>query len=292
MPTIGQSVRRKEAPNKVTGRAKYNADTSVQGILWAHLVVSSEPHARIVRIHLDKAKAMAGVKAIVTGDDITILCGEVLEDRPPLAKSKVRYYGEPIAIVVTTGEAEGMLAALAIQVDYEPLPVVNTPLAGMSKDAPIIHEDLGSYVTVQPPISPQPGTNIADMVRIRKGDINVGWKSSDIIVEGTFTLPPIDHAAMETRSAKVEILHDGRVIVHSTTQAPFEVQKLLSQYFGIKQGKIIVNAPLVGGAFGGKAAVQLEVLAYLASQAVGGRLVQLINSREQDLKTSPVGTGN
>jgi len=291
MSTIGQSVRRTEAPNKVTGRAKYNADTHVPGTLWAHLAVSSEAHAKILGIDRDNAMTMAGVKAIVTGDDVSLLCGEVLEDRPPLAKSKVRYYGEPIALVVATGEAEAMLAALAIQVDYQKLPVVHTPLEAMSSDAPLIHEDLGHYVIAQPPISPQPGTNIADVVKLRKGDMNVGWKSSAVSIEGNFTLPSIDHAAMETRSAKVEILHDGRVIVHTTTQAPFEVQKLLSQYFGIKQGKVIVNAPLVGGAFGGKATVQLEILAYLASKAVGGRLVQLVNSREQDFKTSPVGTG-
>ncbi len=291
MSTIGQSVRRKEAPNKVTGRAKYNIDHVVPGLLWAQLVTSPYAHARILQVHLDHARSMNGVKAILTGQDLSVLCGEVLEDRPPLAKDKVRYYGEPVAMVVATGEAEAMLAALAITVDYDPLPIVNSPRSGMEPNAPIIHPALGTYCQAHPPVSPQPGTNIADVARVRKGDMRTGWKAAACTIEAEFNLPAIDHAAMETRSARVEILHDGRVIVHATTQAPFEVQKLLSHYFGIKQGNVIVNAPLIGGAFGGKATVQLEILAYLASRAVGGRLVQLSNSREQDLKTSPVGTG-
>ena len=291
MSTVGESVRRKEAPNKVTGRAKYNMDMQSPGTLFAELVTSPHAHARIRKIDTQNASKMGGVKAILTGDDVAFLCGEVLEDRPPLAKGKVRYFGEPVAMVVATSEADAILASLAIEVDYEMLGVVNSPLGGLEKNAALVHERAGDYVKAKPPVSPESGTNIADLAKIRKGDMAQGWKSASVTVEARFSLPPIDHAAMETRSAKVEILHDGRVLVQSTTQAPFEVQKLLSKYFGIKQGKVVVETPLVGGAFGGKATVQLEVLAYLASKAVDGRLVQLVNSREQDLATSPVGTG-
>lgn len=291
MIVVGKSIRRKEAPNKVTGRAKYNTDLIEPGVYSAVLVTSPHAHARIRAVDTEGAKKVFGVKAVLTGDDVSLLCGEVLQDRPPLAREKVRYFGEPVAMVVGHGEAEAMLGALAVSVDYEPLPVVNSPRAAARKDAPLIHEKLGEYLKVKPPVIPQPGTNIADLAKIRKGDMKQGWNGSDVVVEGEFALPPIDHAAMEPRSAKVEILHDGRVIVHSTTQAPFEVQKLMAQYFNLPQGMVVVNAPLVGGAFGGKATVQLEVLAYLASKAVGGRMVEIVNTRERDLAMSPVGTG-
>lgn len=291
MIVIGKSVRRKEAPNKVTGRAKYNTDHIEPGVYAAVLVTSPYAHALIRAVHTEQARRVFGVKAVITGEDVSLLCGEVLRDRPPIARGKVRYFGEPVAVVVGHSELDATLGALAITVDYEPLPTVNSPRQAAQPNAPLVHENLGDYVKVKPPVAPQPGTNIADLAKIRKGDMTKGWEASEVVVEGEFALPAIDHAAMEPRSAKVEILHDGRVIVHSTTQAPFEVQKLLAQYFNVPQGMVVVNAPLVGGAFGGKATVQLEVLAYLASRAVGGRMVAIANTREQDLATSPVGTG-
>lgn len=291
MITVGTSVRRKEAPNKVTGRAKYTTDLLVQGMMRAALVTSPHAHARIKSVSTAKAMGVLGVEAVVTGDATAVLCGEVLEDRPPLARGVVRYYGEPVAIVVAHSEEQALQAAAAVEVDYEPLPVVNTIAEALAPHAPLLHETLASYRIAQQPVSPLAGTNIADHAKVRKGDALAGFKAAEIEVEASFELPQVEHAAMETRAAQVEILHDGRVIVHSTTQAPFEIQKLLASYFNLDQGKVIVNAPLLGGAFGGKAAVQLEVLAYIASRAVGGRLVRLSNTREHDMTTSPVGMG-
>src|SRR5690625_835749 len=97
---------------------------------------------------------------------------------------------------------------------------------------------------------------------------------------------PSDHGAVETRVARVEILPDDRVMIYSSTQGPFYVKKLLNQFFNIEIGKICVNTPFVGGAFGGKGTVQLEFLAYLASRAVDGKMVKLFDSREQDMVTS------
>lgn len=291
MIAIGKNVRRKEAPNKVTGRAKYNADVVQPGVLTAYLVTSPYAHAKIVSIDTQEASKVPGVEAIITSEDTTVMCGEVMEDRPPLARDRVRYFGEPVAIVVAHGEAEAMLGAHAVKVTYDPLPVVNSPLDAIRQDAILIHPRLDQYKVAQPPCFPMAETNIADHAQIRKGNAEQGFQESDVVIEGEFAMPQIDHAAMETRSAKVEILHDGRTIIYASTQAPFEIQKSLATYFKVNQGDVIVNAPLVGGAFGGKAAVQLEVLAYLASKAVDGRLVRLVNTREHDIASSPVGLG-
>ncbi len=291
LTAVGESVRRKEAENKVSGAAKYNDDFTVPGMLYATLRTSTKAHATLRFVDKRKALQMPGVRAVLLGEDAKVLCGEVLADRPPLAKGRVRYSGEPIALVVADSEAQAMAAAAAIDIAYDPLPVVNSPLEAAKPGAPVIHPELGSYTKEQSPIYPQAGTNICDSAHIRKGDMARGWQEAEVVVEGDFTLPQIDHAAMETRSARVEILPDGRVQVFSSTQAPFEVQKLLSKYFAVPQGQVVVSTPLVGGAFGGKTSVNLEVLAYMASKAVGGRLVRLANTREQDIATSPVGVG-
>jgi len=138
-----------------------------------------------------------------------------------------------------------------------------------------------------PAIFPEPGSNIANRTRIRKGDIETGFRVSEVVIEESFSFPPGDHVAMETRASTAEILDDGQVIIRSTTQAPFVVRSLLSAAFKIPVGKITVISDPLGGGFGGKAGIQLEGLAFLLSKAVGGRLIRLVNSRENDLTSSP-----
>jgi CO/xanthine dehydrogenase Mo-binding subunit len=140
-------------------------------------------------------------------------------------------------------------------------------------------------------ILPEPGTNIANRTKIRKGDITAGFEASDVIIESSFNFPPGDHVAMEPRAAVARILPNGEIEIQSTTQAPFVVKGLMSHFFGIEEGLINVIAPPIGGGFGGKAGIQLEGLAYLLSKAVGGRPVRLINTREQDLLSSPGNMG-
>lgn len=291
MIAVGQSVLRKEAWDKVSGAARYTADFTAPGLLHACLVPSPHAHARLDAVDVAAALAEPGVRAVVTGADCDLLCGEVLEDRPPLARGKVRYCGEPVAAVVADSEWAALRGARAVRIHCTPLPIVNGPSAALAPGAPLLHEGLGGYRVAQPPCLPEAGTNVADRAKLRKGDMDQGWAASEVVVEAYFTMPQMDHAAMETRAVRCEILPDGRVVLHASTQAPFEVQKMLAQYFHLDQGRVVVHAPFLGGAFGGKAPVQLELIAYLASRAVAGRLVKLCNPREQDIAGSPVGCG-
>lgn len=288
---IGTSIQRKEAWDKVTGIAKYNGDYIVPGILHAKLVTSPYAHAKIKSIDTSEAIKAPGVQAVITGRDYPILCGVMLEDRPPLAIDKVLYFGEPVALVVGNSERETMSAVKLVKVEYEPLPVINSPSGALKCDAPILHENLGEYKHAANDVYPEPNTNIAHRIKIRKGDMTKGWSESDFVIEASYTLPKSDHIAMETRNARAEIHPDGQVIISSSTQAPFSVKSLISQYFGLEEGKVIVKTPLVGGGFGGKAPVQLEVLAYMASKSVGGKIVKIANSREEDIVTSPCRLG-
>jgi CO/xanthine dehydrogenase Mo-binding subunit len=287
---IGKSVPRKEAKDKVTGTAKYTNDYSSPGMLYARLVTSSLAHAKIKKIDTSEASGLPGIRAIITGEYFPYLIGSTVQDQPIIAIDKVRYFGEPVAIVVDDSEAEAMRAVQLIKVDYEPLPVVNSPSEAVKRNAPLIHEKLGAYKKSED-VYPEANANIANRTKIRKGDVKKGWEESDITLEASFSFPPSDHVAMETRCAQVEILPDGRVIIYSTSQSPFEIKKLISSYFDIKPGNVIVNVPLVGGAYGGKTPVQWEPITYLASKAVGGRLVKLTATREEDLTTFPVHIG-
>ena len=287
---IGKSIYRKEALDKVSGRAKYTADEHSTDMLHVKMVISPYGHAKIKKIDTSKAQKVPGVRAILTGDPTLPLVGEEIRDRPPIAVEKVRYHGEPVALVVADHPVLAKRAADLIKVTYEPLPVVNSPSEALKSDAPLVHEKLDTYQRSQG-VYPEPHTNIANQTKIRKGNMEKAWLESDVIVEENFSFSPSDHAAMETRCAIAEIGHDGCVHITSSSQAPFMIKKLISKYFNISVGKIIVNTPLVGGAYGGKASVQWEILAYLASKAVGGRRVKLLYSREEDMLTAPCHIG-
>ena len=287
---IGKNVPRKESLDKVTGAAKYTDDYEAAGLLHARMVTSPYAHAKIKSIKYEDSLKASGVRAVLTGQYFPHLIGSTIIDRPPIAIDKVRYNGEPVAVVVADSEAEAERAAQMIKIEYEPLPVVNSPSEAIKKDSPLIHEKLGNYGIIDE-VFPEPNTNIANRTKIRKGDIKKGWDETEVTVEESFSFPPSDHAAMETRSVTARILPDGRVIIYSCSQAPFAIKGLISHFFNIDPGKVIVHVPLVGGAYGGKTAVQLEFIAYLCSKAVGGRQVKLTNTREEDFITSPVHIG-
>lgn len=291
MSLIGTSVPRKEAADKVTGKVKYTDDSNRKDILYAWMLTSIYAHANIKKIDLKDASELSGVRAIITGEASSEICGPMLEDRPILAKDKVRYYGEPIAVVIADSEQEAKAASKKIIVEYEPLPVVNSPTDAIKEDAPIIHENIAQYKIGNQKIYPEAGTNIANRTRIRKGDMQKGWSESVVIVEQSYSFPQSDHVAMENRTVKAEIKPDGQVIICSSSQEPTSIKNVISKYFHIEEGKIVVITPLVGGGFGGKALVQLELIAVLASQAVKGRLVRVANTREQDMVSSPVHIG-
>jgi CO/xanthine dehydrogenase Mo-binding subunit len=286
---LGKSVIRKEARDKVTGRAKYTNDYQPFPMLSVKMVISPYGHAKIVSIDTTDARKVPGVRAILAGQQFP-LTGEAIRDRPPIAVDKVRYHGEPVALVVADTPVQAKKAADLINVQYELLPVVNSPTQAIQKDAPLVHERLGEYKK-EKDVYPVPDTNIATHIKIRKGNMERGWNESETVVEASFSFSPSDHAAMETRCATAEILPDGNITITTSSQAPFMVKRLISDYFGEDIGKIIVHTPLVGGAYGGKASVQLELLAYLASKAVGGKAVKILNTREEDILTSPCHIG-
>lgn len=225
---LGKDIIRKEAWRKVTGAAKYTDDIVGPDALQAKLLTSSHAHAKIIKLDISAACNMPGVKAVLTGDSVDFLCGTVIQDRPPLARDKVRYFGEPVAMVVADDELHAKAAIARIEVQYEPLPAVNSIGDAIKPAAVLVHENLMNYKKAVDYVYPIENSNICNNLKIRKGDMQKGWAESEVTVEGSFKLPQSDHAAMETRTARCKILPDGSVMIITSTQAPFTVKKLIS----------------------------------------------------------------
>ncbi|WP_352418794.1 xanthine dehydrogenase family protein molybdopterin-binding subunit [Proteiniborus sp.] len=283
---IGQNHLRIEGEDKIRGTLKYVNDINPPGLLHAALKTSPHAHAKIISIDTEEARKSSGVRAVVTGEELPYVVGLYLGDKYPLARGKVRHYGEAVAAVIADSEAEAKEALDLIKIVYEQLTPVLSVDEALKEDALLVHKELGEYQHISA-IHPEPGTNVANRTKIRKGNIAKGFEESDYIIEDEFSFPQGDHVAMETRAAIAEIKGDGQIMITSTSQAPFVVRSLMSEFFKIPTGKITVKAPPIGGGFGGKAGIQLEALAYLLSKAVGGRPVKLVNTREQDLTGSP-----
>jgi CO/xanthine dehydrogenase Mo-binding subunit len=277
---------REDGEEKTSGRTKFTDDHPRPGVLHAAVLFSPHARARILAVRTEAARAAPGVRGVFTGADWDTLIGLYLGDKPPLARHEVRYHGEGVAAVVADDEASALRALRRIEVDYDLLPPVRSPRQALAPGAPLLHPELAQYRHIAG-IFPEPGTNVANRTRIRKGDAESAFRTAAVSVEGSFSFPPGDHVALEPRAVVAEVRPGGRVLIRSSTQSPFGVRTLLAQGFGIPEGSIEVAVGAVGGGFGGKAGIQLEPLAYLLSKGMGGRPVRLVNSREADMLTSP-----
>jgi len=279
---VGQSVLRVDGVRKVTGFSRYTDDLKLSGMLYAKIKKSPYPHAKILKIDTSKAEKLPGVKVVKTGKDVPIRVGLYLEDKTFLAIDKVRFIGEPVAAVAAESEEIAEEAVSLIEVDYEELSAVFSPLDGIKPDAPLIHEDLGSYKHASI-ILPQSGTNISNHYKIRKGDAEKGFKEADFVFENEFYVPHIQHSAIENHCAIAQADPEGKITVWAGCQSPYAVRRTLAVAFDMPLNKIRVISPAIGGGFGAKAGTTLEgIVIPLAQKAqkANYRPVKLSFSRE------------
>ena len=279
---IGQSVQRTDIVDKVTGCAVFVDDIQFgPSLLHSRLVRSPYPHALIKKIDTTRAEKLPGVRAVVTGKDLTAKMGLYLIDRPIFASDRVRYYGEPVAGVVAITEDIAVEAAKLVDIDYEQLPAIYDPVEAAQPDAPLLHPDLENY-TVANFIFPEPGTNISEHFKIRRGSVEDNWANCKAIAEGRFSLPPIEHVPIETHTSVALSEKSGQVTLWASSQSPFAMRDMIAQGLDIPHNKLRVIAPMVGGGFGGKAGVTMEACAVVMAQAVEGRPVKLRLTREEE----------
>ena len=279
---VGKSVRRVDVIEKVTGTAIFADDMQFgPGLYYGRLVRSPHAHALVKHVDASKALARPGVKAVVTGQDAPGRIGLYLIDRPIFAADRVRYVGDPVAGVVASSEEIATEAAHLVKVTYEELPAVFDPVEAAQPDAPLLHPDLGEY-KVANFIFPEPGSNISEHFKLRKGDVEAAWPQCAAIIEGTFRLPQIQHVPIEPHVAVALWEPTGQVTLWTCSQSPFAQRDLIAQSLGIPHGNLRVVSPYIGGGFGGKAGVSIEVYAVVMARAVKGHPVKLRMTREEE----------
>jgi CO/xanthine dehydrogenase Mo-binding subunit len=279
---VGKDVARVDAYEKVTGAARFADDLQFgPGLYYGRLVRSPHAHAMIKEVNVSRAEKVPGVKAVITGKDVRSRIGLYLIDRPIFADDRVRYVGDPVAGVVATSEQVAVEAARLVEVIYEELPAVFDPVLAAQPQAPLLHPNLGEY-EVANFIFPEPGTNASEHFKLRKGDVESAWPRCAAVVESTFRLPSIQHVPIEPHVAVAIWEQSGEVSLWTSSQSPFAQRDLIAQSLDISHGNLRVVSPYVGGGFGGKAGVSMEVYAVAMARAVKGHPVKLRMTREEE----------
>ncbi|MGA2990622.1 MAG: molybdopterin cofactor-binding domain-containing protein [Candidatus Korobacteraceae bacterium] len=269
---IGKSFPRGDALLQVTGKSLYGEDCYRPGMLYAKALRSQHAHARIVKIDTSAAGKLAGVKAVITAKDVPHnRFGFTHQDQPILADEKVRYLGDAVAVVAATSWEAAEKALELIRVEYEPLPAVFDPLEAMKPEAPKVHGE----------------SNIATHIKIRDGNIEQGWKESDVIFEEQISTQMVEHAHIEPHAALAEIAPDGEIVVMSSVQRPFLIASDLGKILKVPMNKIRVITTAVGGGFGGKNEITLEPHIVLLAMKTG-KPVKMVYTREDEFRASTV----
>jgi CO/xanthine dehydrogenase Mo-binding subunit len=283
---VGTPVPRGEGGDKVSGSTVYAADVKLPGLLWAKILRSPHPHARIRRVDTSRAKKVQGVQAIITGEDVKgCLVGKQIRDMPVLCWDRVRFAGDRIAAVAAETVAAAEEALRLMDVDYELLPAVFDPLEAMMPGAPALHENVAAYDGAPEKILAADLHNGLTRLAWRKGDVGKGFNESDLVLEHTFHVPARHQGYLEPHAATVAIESDGRIQVWSSVKNPFNVRMQLAKCLSTAEERIRMNPVNVGGEFGGKGdGVDLPVLYFLAEKA--GRPVKMVMTYAEELSAS------
>lgn len=288
---IGKAIPRVDGIEKVTGEAQYVQDMYFKGMLHARIKTSPYAHALIKKIDISKAKALSGVKAILTGAEAYHKLGIYITDKPILAVDKVRYFGEAVAAVAAVDIDTAEKAVELIEIEYEPLEVLLDVEEAVKPNAILVHKDLGDYKTIPGVFFPEAGTNIANHFKLRKGDTDKGFAESDFIIENKYYVPQILHVPMETHAVIAKWGTGDKIKIWSSAQSPYTLRNLFSVALNVPIQNIDVTVPYIGGGFGGKAGIHLEPLVALLSKAANGKPVKLVATREEEISTLPCRQG-
>ncbi|MBM2810607.1 MAG: Ald Xan dh protein [Chloroflexi bacterium] len=274
-----------EGPLKVSGRARYTADVKVPDALIAKFLLSPLPHAHIVSIDTSAAKAVPGVKAVLTGADIGLkLFGRVLYDWPVLAVDQVRFAGERVAAVAAETREAADDAIKLIQVEYEDLPSVFDAEEALRDGAPLLHPDPSGYFYGMGKRGDRPNLNLQGYELVKKGeeDIERVFASAHRVFEDEYSGPRQHQGYIEPHACVLWIDGDDVVHVYSVAKAPFGLRTQLSRVTGHPSPKIVVDSMFIGGDFGGKGNVIDEFPCYYLARATG-RPIRSINTYAEEL---------
>jgi CO/xanthine dehydrogenase Mo-binding subunit len=257
---VGKRRPRLDAVEQVTGQKKYVEDLYLRRILHAKGLLSTEYHARILKLDTTRASRLPGVRAIITGGDFRYnRFGIEVEDQPVLAEGKVRYKGEPIAVVAAETEEIAREAVSLIEVKYERLPAVFDAREAMSSKAPILHEEgQGVYCTGN--VFLYQGR---DHLMLRRGDVEKGFAESDLVIEDSFATSPQKPASIENHVALARPDGADKVTIWCSNQQVFTNAPQCAKALQMPLSKVRMISPAVGGGFGGKNDLTVEPMVAL-----------------------------
>lgn len=274
---VGQPVIRHDARDKVQAATAYAADWAMPGMLHAVVVRSPYPCARIRAIDTARARRMAGVVAVLTAADVprntlwtdvpgqTTAVGPLRARLHVLAEDRIRHQGEPVALIAAETAAEARAAMEEVNVDYEPTPGVFDPEAALAPGAPRVHED----------------GNLLAHWRVARGDVNAAFASAAVVVEGEYRTQFVDSSYLEPESGVGWLDTDGIITIRLSTQV-IEHFRDVAEVLAVPQNRVRVIGTYVGGGFGGKEDVTVEV--YLGLLVLRtGRPVKMVWTRQESL---------
>jgi CO/xanthine dehydrogenase Mo-binding subunit len=275
---IGQSLPRIDARDKVTGKAKFSGDLSLPGMLHMKILFAGRPHARVARIDTSKAETIPGVVVIYTAKDVPVNeYGLQKPDQPVLCgpgSTKeggdiVRFIGDQVAAVIAETETVAAAAREQIHVEYDDLPTVFDPIEAMKPEAPLVHPELDN-------------SNICVHYKIRKGDIETGFNRAEVIIESEYYTPFQEHAFLQPEAGLAYLDEESRITIEAGGQWTHADQKQISHALELPDERVRVIYPAIGGAFGGREDMSVQILLALAAWKLQ-RPVKIIWSRQESI---------
>ncbi|HZY43280.1 MAG TPA: molybdopterin cofactor-binding domain-containing protein [Anaerolineae bacterium] len=269
---VGEALPRADSIAKVTGAAIYTDDVSFPGMLFGATLRAMIPHALIKKIDTRKAKALPGVHAVLTHEDVpgNKNHGLVTLDWPVLCYDKVRYVGDAVAIVAADSIEIAKAALQLIDVEYEPLPIVATAEYAHQADSPLVHDS----------------GNLLKHIKVAKGDVDQGFAEADVVIERTYHTACTEHAFLEPECSIGRITDDGRYEIYVGSQIVYQDRDQVAAVLGIAEDQVRIISTLIGGGFGGKEDIAGQIHVALLAKATR-RPVKMLYTRHESLIFHP-----
>jgi CO/xanthine dehydrogenase Mo-binding subunit len=274
LSSVGKRIPKRDAIDKVTGRATYIQDLKVPGMLYGKILRSKYPHARIVRIDTSRARKLLGVRAVITAEEVPQIRYGFMKDQPVLKSGKVRSYRDEVAAVAAIDPETAEEALDLITVEYEALPGVFDPVEAMKEDAPLVHEENKSNILKLP-------------WKLVAGDVKEARKSSAFVAEDEFEVTWVTHCCLGTEGVIADFDLRNNLTVHRNTQIPSLAHRDFKdalRVMGLPNSKVRIIKPTIGGGFGSKLDTYgFEYVAILLAY-VTRKAVRIIRTREEEFR--------
>ncbi len=286
MRAVGSSLPRIDAVEKVLGAAAYPGDIDLPDQAWLKIVYAGVPHARILAVETETARAMPGVIAVFTATDVPVNeYGLIMPDQPVLCgpgstpqAEIARWEADHVALVVAETEAQAAAAARAVVVRYEELPVVASIGEALAADAPILHPNPFRYPYGERNLH----SNVLLEYHLVNGDVEAGFAQADVVVESIYQTQAQEHAYLQPEAGVAWVRPDGRIEVVCAGQWMHEEREQIAHALGLPDEQIVVRHGAVGGAFGGREDISVQIVLALAAWKTG-RPVKTVWSREESI---------